>query len=159
MGATKQAKGRGSGRQRRQAPLRTPQRQGQPATSPSRAPQVPQTPAEPVPQAVQGRGAGGGSPRRNKLLVSPFHGGEERSASAVGGIGGKNKAKGRVGRRQRRQAPPPPDTVAAWSVGSARGKPPAGCGITLPCPTKKEKIHCRRKIARTPCALPPNMLY
>ena len=33
MGATKQAKGRGSRRQRRQAPLRTPQRHGQPATS------------------------------------------------------------------------------------------------------------------------------
>ena len=33
MGATKQAKGRIGRRQRRQAPLRTPQRQGQPATS------------------------------------------------------------------------------------------------------------------------------
>ena len=43
-------------------PLRTPQRQGQPATSPSRAPQVPQTPAEPVPPGFKPGDARGEAP-------------------------------------------------------------------------------------------------
>ena len=54
----------------------------------------------------------------------------------------------------------PPAGCSGGKVNRLRkGQAPTGCGITLPCPTKKEKIHCRRKIARTPCALPPNMLY
>ena len=57
-------------------------------------------------------GAGGRSPRRNKLKISPFPGGEERSASAgrgdilpLRGRGARKQAKGRIGGRQRRQAP------------------------------------------------------
>ena len=56
-------------------------------------------------------------------LVTPFPAGEERSASAGGGIGGKKKANGRVGRRQGRQAPPP-GTAAVRLAGDQPGKPP-----------------------------------
>ena len=51
------------------------------------------------------QGCRGRSPRQNKLIVSPFPGGEERSASAGGGMGAKKQTKVRVGRRQERQAP------------------------------------------------------
>ena len=42
-----------------------------------------------VPPGLRSRGAGGGSPRRNKVKVSPFPAGEERSASAGRGDRGQ----------------------------------------------------------------------
>ena len=55
--------------------------------------------AEPVPRPVQTPGCKGRSPRQNKLIVSPFPQGRGS------GDGGRSKAKGRVGRRPRGQAP------------------------------------------------------
>ena len=49
--------------------------------------------------------ARGGAPCIRKQKIAPFPGGEERSASAGGGMGATKQAKGRVGKRQRRQAP------------------------------------------------------
>ena len=60
-------------------------------------------------------GCRGRSPRRNKLWISPFPGGEERSASAGGGIGAIRQTKGRVSRRQRRHPHP---------LGTASANPP-----------------------------------
>ena len=95
------------------------------------------------------RGAGGGSPRRNKVKVSPFPPG--RGAE---GDGGKNKAKGGVGgrpkpprpptrhhggrasRRQRRQATP---------AGTANA-PPNQCraGARPPAPHRAPPLFCHR---------------
>ena len=75
-----------------------------------------------------------------KIILESPPSPEGKGAGGMGGWGQQSKLKAEV-------------------AGGKEGKPPTGCGITLPCPTKKEKIHCRRKIARTPCALPPNMLY
>ena len=55
--------------------------------------------------------------------ISPFPGGEERSASAGRGDGGRIKAKGRGGRRQARQATPA-DSGTARSADDQPGKPP-----------------------------------
>ena len=71
------------------------------------------------------QGCRGRSPRRNKLKISPFPGGEERSASAGGEMGAKKQVKGRAGRRQRRQAAPA-DSGTARSAGDQPGKPPCG---------------------------------
>ena len=60
----------------------------------------------PVPPGFSPRGCKGRSPLHKKTKNLPFPGGEERSASAGGGMGAKGKAKGRVGKRQRRQAAP-----------------------------------------------------
>ena len=46
------------------------------------------------------RGAGGASPRQNKTKISPFPPGR-----GVGGMGAEKQTKGKVSRRQRRQAP------------------------------------------------------
>ena len=84
-------------------------------------------------------GCRGRSPRQNKEKRAP----PSPLGKGVGGIGGKNKAKGRVGRRQRRQSLPP----GAWfAPGAAVGIPAiknsakgltnrAGCGIikAIPC--------------------------
>ena len=59
------------------------------------------------------QGCRGRSPRRNKLKISPFPGGEERSASAgrgdilpLRGRGARKQAKDRVGGRPTGHAPP-----------------------------------------------------
>ena len=78
MGAEKHCR-----RQRRQASQRTP------------APQV-----QPVPPPAQARGCKGRSPLHEITLIPPLPAGK-----GGGGIGAKSKAKGRVCRRHRRQAP------------------------------------------------------
>ncbi len=109
MGAENQAKGRGDRRQRGQAPP--------PGTAKRRSSQcrVPSSPGD----------ARGEAPCIRKLKVSPFSGGEERSASAVGGMGAENQAKGRSGRRQRGHVPPP-GTANARRADEAGASPPAG---------------------------------
>ena len=67
--------------------------------------------------------ARGEAPCIRKLKISPFPGGEERSASAGRGDGGRIKAKGRGGRRQARQATPA-DSGTARSADNQPGKPP-----------------------------------
>ena len=87
-------------------------------------------------------GCRGRSPRRNKLWDSPFPGGEERSASAGRGMGERNKAKGKVGRRPAGQAtlwaPPTPAAPATCrashpsgtcNAGSARAAFGSGAGM------------------------------
>ncbi len=85
--------------------------------------------------------ARGEAPCMKITLISPFPGGEERSASAGGGMGAAKQAKGKVGRRQRRQTtlwvPPTPAAPAtcraSHPLGTANarrsddlpGKPPA----------------------------------
>ena len=63
------------------------------------------------------QGCRGRSPRRNKLLVTPFPAGEG------GGIGARRKTKGRVSRQRRGQATPT-DSGTARSAGDQPGKPP-----------------------------------
>ena len=63
----------------------------------------------PISQCRPGSAIGdarGGAPCIRKPKISPFPAGEERSASAGGGMGATKQAKGRVGKRQRRQAAP-----------------------------------------------------
>ena len=72
------------------------------------------------------RGCKGRSPLHEITLGSPFPGGEERSASAGGGMGAKKQTKVRGGERQERQAPPV-DSGMARSAGNQPGKPPAWC--------------------------------
>ena len=60
----------------------------------------------PVPRRFSPGDARGEVPCIRKQKISPFPGGEERSASAGGGMGATKQAKGRVGKRQRRQAAP-----------------------------------------------------
>ena len=66
------------------------------------------------------RGAGGGSPRRNKLWGSPFPPGRGGR-----GIGAKNLLYGRKNRRGRTH-PPPPGTTTAGRASAARVQP-RGC--------------------------------
>ena len=109
----------------------------------------------PFPSAarVQARGCKGRSPLHENNLNLPL---PRRGRGR--GDGATKTTNGRGSRRQRRQAPRRIQRRQGQPAPQG-ASPPTGCGITLPCPTKKEKIHCRRKIARTPCALPPNMLY
>ena len=65
------------------------------------------------------------------ISLPPFPGGEERSASAVGGMGATKQAKGRGGRRQRRQAPR--RVQRRHGQPAPQGASPAGCG-RLPAP-------------------------
>ena len=104
MGERKHTEGRDSRRPKRQAPLRIPKRQGQPTTS--RASPPPARDTRPCSGAarVQPRGCKGRSPLHKKTKNLPLPGGEERSASAGRGDGGRIKAKGRGGGRQTRQA-------------------------------------------------------
>ena len=60
--------------------------------------------------------ARGEAPCIRKQKISPFPAGEERSASAGGGMGATKQAKGRVGKRQRRQAAPQGTAGAGRSV-------------------------------------------
>ena len=102
MGAENQAKGRSGRRQRGHVPP--------PGTAKRRSSQcrVPSTPGD----------ARGEAPCIRKLKVSPFPGGE-----GGWGDGAVNQAKGRVGGRQERQAPPV-DSGMARSAGDQPGKPP-----------------------------------
>ena len=77
------------------------------------------------------QGCRGLRPRRNKLKISPFPGGEERSASAGGGMGAVKKAKGRVGRRLKPPSPPA-DTTAAGLAGDQPDKPTAKKHLRIP---------------------------
>ena len=70
----------------------------------------------PVPPGFSPRGCKGRSPLHKKTKNLPFPGGEERSASAGGGMGATKQAKGRVGKRQRRQAAPQGTAGAGRSV-------------------------------------------
>ena len=89
-----------------------------------------------VPQAVQCRGAGGGSPRQNKLIVSPFPGGE-----GGGGMGAEKQTKGRADRQPRRQAPL---QIPEW-----HGQPATKKASPLPA-WQKTPPH-----SGTPCGAPP----
>ena len=75
-----------SGDQNRRAPHRGQRRQGYPAT-PGQAPRLVQDCAPaPAPRGFKRRGAGGGSPRRNKPKKSP----PSPRGKGVGGIGARN---------------------------------------------------------------------
>ena len=107
------------------------------ASQPPRHPWVPLTPAElatPGASPPQGtclagsvsaagglmQGCRGRSPRRNKLLISPFPVGE-------GGWGDRGqKESKRQGRQATRKASPPPVTTAAGRASAAGVQPPAG---------------------------------
>ena len=60
--------------------------------------------------------ARGKAPCIRKQKISPFPAGEERSASAGGGMGAEKQAKGRAGGRQGRQAAPQGTAGAGRSV-------------------------------------------
>ena len=82
------------------------------------------------------QGCRGRSPRRNKLIVSPFPTGEggwgdrghksKLKAGLAGGKGGKPPFRHHSGRDSRRPPPlrPPPGTTAAGRANAAGGKPP-----------------------------------
>ena len=75
--------------------------------------------------------ARGEAPCIRKLKISPFPGGEERSASAGGGMGATKQTKGRVGRRPKPPSPPA-DTTAARSAGDQPDKPPQKKHLRIP---------------------------
>ena len=128
--------GRGGRRQRGQAPLRVPGRQGRQAakrasppagyhsgkvswqptgTSPRRARG---SPPFPVPPGFSPGDARGEAPCMKKTLVSPFPTGE-------GGRGdGGKKASLRQGRQARRKASPPAGAGTAGAAGGKEGNPP-----------------------------------
>ena len=121
MGAKKQTNGRAGRRQRMQAPpcghhsgkvSRRPAGQAAPAGT---------CLAETV-SAASGlmQGCRGRSPRRNKVIFSPFPAGR-------GGRGdGGRKQSERQGRQATRKASPPADSGTARSAGDQPGKPPCG---------------------------------
>ena len=127
MGATKQAKGRGSRRQRRQAtPADTTAARSasdQPLTRPTSTTNARRTSAA----RIQARGCKGRSPLHEITLVSPFPPGR-----GSGGWG--DKASQRQGRQAAKKASPPPGTAAAWSAGTAGASPPPGAGLRHPVP-------------------------
>ncbi len=88
MGAKKQTKGRVGGRQRRQAPRRVPLTPAEAAT-PGTSPPLGTTAAKTI-SAANGlmQGCRGRSPRRNKVIFSPFPPGR-----GAGGWGQKSKPK------------------------------------------------------------------
>ena len=107
-------------------PRRVPCRQVEPATQGTSPPAGRMVrPSFPVPPGFSPRGCKGRSPLHEITLGSPFPGGEERSASAGGGMGAKKQTKVRGGERQERQAPPV-DSGMARSAGDQPGKPPPG---------------------------------
>ena len=170
MGAEAKLKAGVAGDKEGKPPRRVQRRHGQP--TPQGASPPPGAWFAPFPSAarVQARGCKGRSPLHEITLVPPFPPGRgsggwgqpsKLKAGAAGDTEGKPPAgysggmvsrhrKGQATRRvQRRQGQPAPQGAS----------PPPGAGSLCPAPPKKKKIHCRRKIARTPCALPPNMLY
>ena len=155
MGERKQAKGGVGGRQRRQAPLRLPGRQGQQATnraspptgnmggrvirqpSPCAPPQAPLTPAEPMPPGFRSRGCKGRSPLHiRKLKISPFPLGRgsggwgQKIYDMAGKTGEAGHSPPRVpdwqGRQAAKKASPPAGAGTVRSAGDQPGKPPLG---------------------------------
>ena len=82
------------------------------------AQRAPTPQVQPVPPPAQARGCKGRSPLHMKSKNPPSPEGK-----GGGGMGAGNKAKGRVGRRQGRQAAPA-DSGTARSAGDKAGKPP-----------------------------------
>ena len=72
---------------------------------------------------VQSRGCKGRSPLHKITLVSPFPTGEDRSASAGGGIGGR-KASERRGRRATKKASPRRVPLTLTEPATPGGTPP-----------------------------------
>ena len=128
---------RGDRRQRRQAPLLVPGRQGQQATNRA-SPPPPGTWTAATVSAASGLtpGCRGRSPRRNKVKISPFPPGRgsggwgKESKLKAGLTGGKEGTPpcgcriGRVDRRQRRQAP-------AGDMGGRVSRQPSPCAPPL----------------------------
>ena len=73
-----------------------------------------------MPPPAQARGCKGRSPLHKKTKNLPLPAGK-----GVGGMGARNKTKGKVGGREKRQAPPT-DSGTATSAGDLPGKPPTG---------------------------------
>ena len=88
--------------------------------SPCAPPRAPLTPAEPMPRGFRSRECKGRSPLHKKTKNLPLPAGK-----GVGGMGGRKQAKGRVDRRQRRQAPPP----GTW--GGRVSRQPSPCAPPL----------------------------
>ena len=103
MGAENKAKGRAGGRGRRHTPRRA---RGSPPV--------------PVPPPAQARGCRGRSPLHEITLIPPLPAGKSALRARVGGMGERNQAKGRVGGRRERQAPP----AGAGMAGAAGNLPP-----------------------------------
>ena len=100
------------------------QRRGKPPTRCRIAPPAP------APPGFRRRGAGGGSPRRNKPKISPFPTGEERFASAGRGDRGKKFMMRQVQPATKTAAPPPPSGIATARLsGNAGASPPLGAGL------------------------------
>ena len=149
MGARKQAKGSVGRRQRRQAPRREPRRQGEPATKRARPPpgtaNAHRASAAPRPAPGDARGE---APCIKKAKNLPLPAGK-------GGMGADKQAKGRIGRRQRGQAPrlvprrqgepatkrasPPPGAANARRASAAPRPAPGDARGEAPC-IKKLKI-------------------
>ena len=122
-----------AGDQNRRAPHRGQRRQVYPAT-PGQAPRLAQDCAPaPAPPGFRRRGAGGGSPRRNKPKISPFPTGEERSASAGRGDRGKKFMMRQVQPATKTAVPPIGDSDGKV-IRQRRGKPPARRRIAPPVP-------------------------
>ena len=100
MGERNKAKGRVGRRQGRQAPLRTPQRQGQAATSRASPQWAPTPQVQPVPLPAQARGCKGLRPLHKKAKNLPLPAGK-----GAGGMGAESKLK-------------------AGAAGDKQGKPP-----------------------------------
>ena len=119
-GGKNKAKGRVGGRQSRQAPRRVSQRQGR--TAARKASPPPGTCMAGAVRAANGLipGCRGRSPRQNKLIVSPFPGGE-----GGGGMGAKSKLKsGAAGNPKGK----PPLWIPEWhgQPATSRASPPPG---------------------------------
>ena len=114
MGAESKLKSGAAGDKQGKPPLRIPERQGQPTTS--RASPPPARDTRPCSGAarVQPRGCKGRSPLHKKTKNLPLPAGK-----GGWGDGGRIKAKGRGGRRQRRHAP-------AGDSGGKVSRQPAG---------------------------------
>ena len=121
MGAENQTKGRVSRREKKQA---TPTDFG---TARSAGDLPGKHPAgrvvcysAPVPPGFSPRGCKGRSPLHEITLILPLPAGK-----GVGGMGAGKKTKGKVGRREKKQATPT-DSGTARSAGDLPGKPPNG---------------------------------
>ena len=132
MGAVKQAKGRVGRRPKPPSPPADSTAARSAGDQPDKPPQrAPASQVQPVLPPAQARGCKGRSPLHKKTIISPPSRREERSASAGGGMGARNKANGRVGRRPKPPSPPA-DTTAARSAGDQPDKPPAKKHLRIP---------------------------
>ena len=90
---------------------------------------------------VQARGCKGRSPLHEITLVSPFPSGE-----GGWGDGGKSKTKGRVGKRQRRQAPPQQIPERQGQPATNRASPHRASGSPLlPAPGRRNETKSGRR--------------